>query len=106
MEEIEEKMKAAEWKEIEEELPIKYLAEAEPYTLAEEFKLNQITYESDEEENIIQEEIDEILNEYQDIVSKGDHNIENCNLIEYAIKLTDDIPTTCRLRQRSPKENE
>src|ERR1044071_3574760 len=58
------------------------------------------------EETTTQEEIDEILNEFQDIVSKGDHDIGNCNLIEHAIRLTDDIPTTCRLRQRLPKENE
>src|ERR1043165_2886864 len=62
--------------------------------------------EKDEEENIIQEKIDEILNEYQDIVFKENHDIGNCNLIEYAIRLIDDIPTICRLRQRSPKENE
>src|ERR1044071_434726 len=58
------------------------------------------------EEIIIQEEIDKILNEFQDIVLKGDHDIGNCNLIEHAIRLTDNIPTTCRLRQRSLKENE
>src|ERR1044072_8054579 len=105
MEKIEAKMKAAEWEEINEESPSEYLAEEEPNTLEEEFNLNQMTYKSEEDENITQEEIDEILNEYQDIVSKGDHDIRNCNLIEHAIRLTDNIPTTYRLRQRSPKEN-
>src|ERR1044071_5804250 len=55
---------------------------------------------------IKKEEIDEILNEYQNIVFKGDYDIGNCTLIEHAIRLTDDILITCRLRQRSPKENE
>ena len=54
----------------------------------------------------MEEEIEELLREYQDIVSKGDHDIGNCNIVEHAIRLTDDIPTTCRLRPRSPKENE
>src|ERR1043166_8449595 len=75
--------------------------------MEEEFNICQMTDWSEEvEETITQEEIDEILNEFQDIISKGDHDIRNCNLIEHAIRLTDNIPTTCRLRQRSLKENE
>ena len=57
------------------------------------------------EETITQEEVDEILNEFQDVVSKGDYDIGNCDLIEHAIRLTNDISTTCRLRKRLPKEN-
>ena len=107
MEEMELKMEAAEWEEVEGESPTGYLAETESIEMEEEFNIYQMTDWSEEvEETITQEEIDEIFNEFQDIVSKGNHDIGNCNLIEHAIKLTDDIPTTYRLRQRSPKENE
>ena len=107
MGEMEGKMGTAEWEEIEGESPMGYLAETEPIEMEEEFNIYQMTNWSEEmEETITQEEIDKILNEFQDIVSKGNHDIGNCNLIEHAIRLTDDIPTTCRLRQKSPKENE
>ena len=96
MEEMELKMEAAKWEEVEGESPTGYLAETEPIEMDEEFNVYQMTDWSEEvEETITQEEIDEILNEFQDIVSKGDHNIGNCNLIEHAIRLTDDISTTC-----------
>ena len=107
MREMEDKMEVTEWEEIEEESPTGYLAETELIEMEKEFNIYQMTDWSEEtEETTTQEEIDEILNEFQDIVSKGDHDIGNCNLIEHAIRLTGDIPTTCRLRQRSPKENE
>ena len=103
---MEAKMESAIWEEIDRKTSSRYLAKEESPTLEKEFNLNQIIYKIDEEKNITQNEIDEILNKYQDIVSKKDYDIGNCNLIEHAIRLTDDIPTTCRLRQRSPKENE
>src|ERR1043165_2576731 len=108
MSEMEDKMGAAEWEEVEGKTLTGYLAETEPIEMEEKFNIYQITDWSEEmeEETITQEEIDEILNEFQNIVSKEDHDIGNCDLIEHAIRLTDDIPTTCRLRQRSPKENE
>ena len=107
MEEMEAKMEVAEWEKIEGESPIGYLAGTKPMILEEEFNIYQMTDWSEKvEETVTQEEIDEILNEFQDVVSKGDHDIGNCNLIEHAIRLIDDIPTTCRLRQRVPKENE
>src|ERR1044071_10364130 len=59
----------------------------------------------EEKEKVTQEEIEEILREFQNIISKRDHDIRNYNLIEHAIRLTDDMPTTCRLRMRSLKEN-
>ena len=103
---MEAKIEAAEQKEVVGKSPSGYLVREEPTTLKEELNINQMIYEDEEDENITQEEIDEILNEYQDIVSKEDHDIGNYNLIEHAIRLTDDIPTTCRLRQRLSKENE
>jgi len=61
--------------------------------------------ENEEKEEDMSKEIEKLLNKYQDIVSKGDHDIRNCNIVEHAIRLTDNISTTCRLRPRSPKEN-
>ena len=49
MEEIEAKMKATEQEEIDEESLSRYLVREEPTTLEEEFNLNQMAYESDEE---------------------------------------------------------
>ena len=99
MNEMETKMEIAEWEEIKGESPTGYLAETEFITIEEEFSIYQITDWSKEiEETITQEEIDKILNKFQDIISKGDHDIGNCNLIEHTIRLTNDIPTTCRLR--------
>src|ERR1044072_6800667 len=66
MEEMEDKMEAAEWEEIEGESPTGYLAETEPIEMEEKFNIYQITDWSEEieEETITQEEIDEILNEF------------------------------------------
>src|ERR1044072_3302846 len=88
MEEMEVKIEVVEWEEVKGESPIEYLAKAEMLTMKEKFNINQMTYKS-KEENIIQKEIDKIINEYQDIISKGDHDIGNCKLIKHAIRLTD-----------------
>ena len=53
IEEMEAKMEAAEWEKVEGESPISYLAETETLTMEEEFNLNQMVYESEEDENII-----------------------------------------------------
>src|ERR1044072_3387266 len=91
MGEMEDKLGAAEWEEVEGESPTGYLAGTESIEIEEEFNVYQMTDWSEEvEETITQEEIDEILNEFQDIVSKGDHDIGNCNLIGHAIRLTDE----------------
>ena len=59
-------MKAAEWKEIKGKSPTGYLTETESLTMKEEYKIYQMTDWSEEvKETIIQEEIDEILNEFQ-----------------------------------------
>ncbi len=40
----------------------------------------------------IKEMLDEILNEYDDIVSKGSYDIKNCKLVKHDIRLNDDRP--------------
>ena len=40
----------------------------------------------------IKKMLDEILNEYNDIVFKGSHNIENCKLVKHDIRLNDKRP--------------
>src|ERR1043165_1443392 len=104
MAEMESKMEAAQWEEITGESPTAYLAEQEPDESAYNFHIEG--EEEEEEDDDIAKEVEELLREYQDIVSKGDHDIGNCDIVEHAIRLIDDIPTTCRLRPRSPKENE
>ena len=54
----------------------------------------------------IKEMLDEILTEYDDVVSKGSHNIENCKLIKHDIRLNDERPIKCKQSSRSAKENE
>ena len=62
---MEDKMEAAEWEEVEGESPTGYLAEIEPIKIEEEFNIYQMTDWNEEiEENITQEKIDEILNEF------------------------------------------
>ncbi len=50
--------------------------------------------------------LDEILNEYDDVVSKGPHDIENCKLIKHDIRLNDERPIKRKQSFRSAKENE
>ncbi len=50
--------------------------------------------------------LDEILNEYDDIVSKGSHDIRNCKLIKHDIRLNDESPIKRKQSPRSAKENE
>ncbi len=37
----------------------------------------------------VKEMLDEILHEYDDIISKGSHDIGNCKLIKHNIRLND-----------------
>src|SRR6266536_3593523 len=50
--------------------------------------------------------LDEILIEYDDVVSKGSHDIENCKLVKYNIRLNDERPIKRKQLSRSAKENE
>src|SRR6266498_5142838 len=54
----------------------------------------------------IKEMIDEILNEYDDIVSKGPHDIGNYKLIKHDIRLNDERPIKWKQSSRSAKKNE
>ncbi len=40
----------------------------------------------------IKEMLDEILTEYDDVVSKGSHDIGNCKLVKHDIRLNDERP--------------
>ncbi len=40
----------------------------------------------------IKEMLDEILNEYDDMISKRPHDIRNCKLIKHDIRLNDKWP--------------
>ncbi len=54
----------------------------------------------------VKEMLDEILTEYDDIVSKESHDIGNCKLVKYDIRLNDEKPIKCKQSPRSAKENE
>ena len=50
--------------------------------------------------------LDEILTEYDDVVSKGPHDIENCKLVKHDIRLNDERPIKRKQSPRLAKENE
>ena len=50
--------------------------------------------------------LDEILTEYDNIVSKGSHDIGNCKLIKHDIRLNNKRPIKQKQSPRSAKENE
>src|SRR6266542_2195958 len=54
----------------------------------------------------VKEMLDEILNEYDDVVSKGPHDIGNCTQVKHDIMLTDERPIKRKQSPRSAKENE
>ena len=47
-----------------------------------------------------------ILEEYDDVVSRGAHDIGNCRTIEHAIRLMDETPVVGKQGHRSPREYE
>ncbi len=47
----------------------------------------------------------EILNEFDDIVLKGPHDIRNCLTVEYVIRLTTDVSVVGKMRYHIPKEH-
>ena len=53
----------------------------------------------------IKEMLDEILAEYDDVVSKGPHDIGNCKLVKHDIRLNDKRPIKCKQLPQSAKEN-
>ncbi len=50
------------------------------------------------------EEVQQILNKFDEIVSKGLYNIENCLTIEYAIRLITNIPVVEKMEYHTLKE--
>ncbi len=51
------------------------------------------------------EEVQKILYEYDDIVSKGAHDIGNCTSVEHAIRLINEIPVIGKMGYHTPKEH-
>ncbi len=47
-----------------------------------------------------------ILEEFDDVVSRGAHDIGNCQTIEYAIRLMDETLVVGRQGHRLPREHE
>ncbi len=47
-----------------------------------------------------------ILEEFDDIVSQGAHDIGNCRTIEYIIRFMDETPVVGKQGHRSPREHE
>ncbi len=54
----------------------------------------------------VKEMLDEIFTKYDDIVSKGSHDIGNCKLVKHNIKLNDERPIKQKQLPRLAKENE
>ena len=54
----------------------------------------------------VKEMLDEILTEYDNVVSKGSHDIGNCRLVKHDIRLNDERPIKRKQSPRSAKENE
>ncbi len=47
-----------------------------------------------------------ILEEYDDVVFQGTHDIGNCQTIEYIIRLLDKTPVVGKQGHQSPREHE
>ncbi len=54
----------------------------------------------------VKEMLDKILIKYNDVVSKGSHDIGNCKLIKHDIRLNDERSIKWKQSPRSAKENE
>src|SRR6266498_3548839 len=50
------------------------------------------------------EEVQKILQEYDDIVSKGTHDIGNCTSVEHAIRLISEVPVVGKIGYQTKKE--
>ncbi len=53
----------------------------------------------------VKEMLNEILNKYDDVISKEPHNIRNCKLVKYDIRLNDKRPIKQKQLPRLAKEN-
>src|SRR6266540_2223681 len=54
--------------------------------------------------DIYPDEVQKILQEYDDIMSKGAHDIGNCTSIEHAIRLVSEVPVVGKMGYHTPKE--
>src|SRR6266540_3908956 len=54
----------------------------------------------------VEQTLKAILEEYDDVVSRGAHDIGNCQTIEHAIRLMDETPVVGKQGHRSPREHE
>ena len=52
------------------------------------------------------EEVQQILYEYDDIVSKGAHDIGNCTNVEHAIRLVSEVPVVRKMGYHTSKEHQ
>ncbi len=52
------------------------------------------------------EEVQKILRDYDDIVSKGAHDIGNCTSVEHAIRLISEVPVVGKMGYHIPKEHQ
>ena len=52
------------------------------------------------------EEVQKILHEYDDIVSKGAHDIGNCTSVEHAIRLVSEVPVVRKMGYHTSKEHQ
>src|SRR6266540_4376477 len=50
-------------------------------------------------------EVQKILEEYDDIVSKGAHDIRNCTSVEHMIRLVSEVPVVRKMGYHTPKEH-
>src|SRR6266540_3646466 len=55
--------------------------------------------------DIYPEDLQKILQEYYDIVSKGAHDIGNCTSVEHAIRLVSEVPVVGKMGYYTPKEH-
>ncbi len=54
----------------------------------------------------VKEVLNEILNEYDDIIFKESHDIGNCKLVKHDIRLNNKRPIKCKQLSRLAKKNE
>src|SRR6266498_5706512 len=52
------------------------------------------------------EEIQQILHEYDDIVSKGPHDIGNCTSVEHTIRLINEVPVIRKMEYHTSKKHQ
>ncbi len=55
------------------------------------------------EAQVIPPEIKKVLDKYPEVISKGDWDISNCNLVEYEIHLEHDRPIKSPIRYINPR---